>query len=102
MPDRYRSPRFDLGQVLITPGALEAIGEAGQDPVQFLGRHLVGDWGNLDKDDKAANEAAIAHEGDLDRQTRVFSAYDLSNGNRIWVITEADRSATTILLPSEY
>lgn len=88
--------RFLLGQLLATPGALEAITEAGQTPEVFLHRHRNGDWGDLDDHDQAANERAL-----LDG-SRIFSAYHTNQGIKIWVITEADRSATTILLPDEY
>lgn len=95
-------PRFQLGQLLITPGALEALGASGQNPGQLLKRHLGGDWGDMSEDDRAANDQAIAHEGDPDQMSRVFSAYILDSGVKFWIITEADRSATTILLPEEY
>ena len=62
----------------------------------FLARHVVGDWGDLDEDDRAENELSI-REG-----FRLLSAYHLRDGTRIWIITEADRSSTTVLLPSEY
>ena len=95
-------PRFSLGQIVATPGALSAIADAGQQPAEFLARHQRGDWGDLDADDKRANDAAIAHEGDPDRQDRILSAYRTSKGVRIWIISERDRSATTVLLPEEY
>ena len=88
--------RFPLGQTYATPGALEALSETGQDAAQFLSRHQAGDWGNLSDDDKQENEFSV------DKELRIFSAYHLSDGTKIWIITEADRSATTILLPSEY
>jgi hypothetical protein len=61
----------------------------------LLRRHVRGDWGDLDLADKAANETALKHGG------RILSAYD-TQGGRLWIITEADRSVTTILLPEEY
>jgi hypothetical protein len=88
--------RFPLGQTCATPGALEALSEAGQDAAQFLSRHQAGDWGNLSDEDKQENEFSV------DKDLRIFSAYHLSDGTKIWLITEADRSATTILLPCEY
>jgi len=88
--------KIPLGRLVATPGALKALEEAGQDGFEFLTRHCRGDWGDLEAEDKAENEFAI------DRHLRIFSAYQLRNGVKIWVITEADRSATTILLPSEY
>jgi hypothetical protein len=85
-----------LGQTLATPGALEALNQAGQSPDEFLARHQGGDWGDLCDEDKAENELSLK-EG-----FRLFSAYELNTDVRVWVITEADRSATTILLPEEY
>ena len=102
MPDRYPSPRFPLGQLLITPGALEVLQLAGEAPIAFLRRHAHGDWSEMCTEDRQTNAQAIAHEHDAARRTRVFSAYRTCRGDRLWVITEADRSATTILLPSEY
>ena len=88
--------RFDLGRIVATPGALDALECSGDTPVTFLGRHLGGDWGDLDEHDRAENELSV-REG-----FRLLSAYALRDGTKIWVITEADRSSTTILLPSEY
>jgi hypothetical protein len=87
---------FPLGQVVATPGALEALEKAGDMPEMYLGRHESGDWGELDEHDIAENEYS------LNRHLRLFSAYALSDGTRLWIITEADRSATTLLLPEEY
>ena len=87
---------FHLGQLVATPGALAALQESKQSPVVFLARHLQGDWGDVDQHDKRANDEAIKHE------LRLFSAYHTTNGVKLWVITEADRSLTTILLPDEY
>ena len=87
---------FSLGQIVSTPGALEVIHQSEQSIADFLGRHLLGDWGELCLEDKQANEDALK-DG-----LRLLSAYKLSDGTRIWVITECDRSATTILLPEEY
>jgi hypothetical protein len=88
--------RFRLGQVVSTPGALDAFGRTGEDPFAFLARHQSGDWGTLDDDDKRTNDLAVTHG------ERVLSAYALADGTRIWVITEADRSSTCLLLPEEY
>ena len=88
--------RFPLGRTVATPGALEALARAGETPLPYLVRHSAGDWGDLDRDDKTENESAVK------AGLRIFSAYLLTDGTRIWVITEADRSATTILLPEEY
>jgi len=73
-----------------------ALLRAGQSPVQFLERHVCGDWGDLCAEDVAENEYAVAHG------LRILSSYTTSAGDRIWLITEADRSATTFLLPDEY
>jgi hypothetical protein len=87
---------FPLGNIVSTPGALEAIERAGDTPLPYLARHAAGDWGDLDQDDKAENEFALKNG------LRILSAYRVADGTKIWVITEADRSATTILLPEEY
>lgn len=88
------APLFSLGNVFATPGVLEFIPHA--EMQQALDRHHAGDWGELDREDKSANERALKHGG------RLFSAYRTGAGKKFWIITEADRSATTILLPSEY
>ncbi len=89
---------FELGSVYATPGALGAIEEAGQTPGEFLQRHLSGDWGELDAHDRRLNDAAVRSGED-----RIFSAYLLGDGvTNIWIITERDRSSTTILTPDEY
>lgn len=87
---------FSLGHVVATPGALDALRQAGQRPDELLNRHSAGDWGDLSEDDLRANTRSLKHG------ERILSAYKLSNGTKIWVITEWDRSATTLLLPSEY
>jgi len=93
---RSASARFPLGRVVTTPGALAALEEARQTPLEFVARHARGDWGELDEHDRQENELSLVHG------FRLLSAYSLSNGSRIWIITEADRSVTTLLLPSEY
>lgn len=90
------APRFPLGRVVATPGALDALAEVGQTPVALLVRHQGGDWGELPPEDVAANEEALLVGG------RLLSAYTLTSGVRLWIITEWDRSITTLLLPSEY
>jgi hypothetical protein len=94
--DYQPEPLFDLGQVVGTPGALRALEGAEQHPLELLARHVTGDWGDLCDGDKAENELS------LEAGLRVFSAYKLSSGVKVWVITEADRSVTTILLPEDY
>jgi hypothetical protein len=88
--------RFQLGRMVATPGALEALKEAGQDAIEFIYRHQQGDWGDLKEEDKRENEFSV------DKYLRIFSAYHLKDQTKIWIITEADRSVTTVLLPSEY
>ena len=88
--------KFDPGQILATPGALDAIASSGDDPLDFLFRHLDGDWGDLSPEDIAENELSLQHGW------RLLSSYRLSDGTKVWIITEADRSATTFLLPDEY
>lgn len=88
---------FALGQVVATPGVLTAFERTPTVRVaDYLHRHLTGDWGELDAADRAENELSL-REG-----FRLLSAYDLPDGTRFWIITEADRSATTLLLPNEY
>jgi hypothetical protein len=94
--------RFELGETVMTPGASAAIEDAGQQPAEFLAQHVTGDWGDLGADDKASNDSAIQHEGDVDRQDRILSAFQTAKGVKIWIITEYDRSVTTLLLPEEY
>lgn len=86
---------FRLGQLLITPGANDAMID--EDRMEYIARHARGDWGTVCDADKRLNDQAVK-DG-----TRLLSAYLLRDGQtRIWIITEADRSATTILLPDEY
>ena len=86
---------FPLGRILATPGALEALRAVGEDPLHLLSRHVSGDWGDLDPHDRRENELALKNGW------RILSSYPIGE-QRVWVITEADRSCTTILLPSEY
>ncbi len=87
---------FALGEIFATPGALAALEAAGQPPLLFILRHAGNDWGEVCTEDWQQNDEAVDH-GD-----RLLSAYSTSLGARIWVITEADRSSTTLLLPDEY
>jgi hypothetical protein len=87
---------FPLGEVVATRGALAALEAAGQSPIEFLVRHLRGDWGEVCPEDWQANDEAV-EAGD-----RLLSAYRTSLGERLWIITEWDRSVTTLLLPDEY
>ena len=88
--------RFELGQTVATPGALEAFMRSGDTPLPYLARHARGEWGDVDEDDKTENDFSV------ENGFRILSAYRLADDTRIWIITEADRSATTILLPEEY
>ncbi len=88
--------KFALGHTGATRGAIEAMREASHFPVEFLIRHKHGDWGELDPEDRAENERSLA------LGHRLLSAYDTRNKERLWVITEADRSSSTILLPEDY
>lgn len=95
------SPKFVLGQILATPGALEALEASSQQPLELLARHVSGDWGDLCEDDRQLNDDSLI-DG-----SRILSAYHTKRGVKLWVITEATdeaghRSATTILLPEEY
>src|SRR5262249_47987366 len=88
--------KFPLGHLGATPGAAEAFTRNAQEPSEFLRRHWRGAWGEGDSPDRAENEFSLLNG------FRLLSRYTLRDGTVIWIITEADRSATTILLPSEY
>lgn len=87
---------FALGLVVATPGALSALEESMEMPWSFLRRHISGDWGSVCEEDRAANIEALAIGA------RLLSAYHTAKGVKLWVITEADRSSTCLLLPEEY
>lgn len=88
---------FRLGQLVATPGALKALEESGQSPLDLVARHAAGDWGTVDAEDWKLNNQAVIEK------TRILSAYILKDGTtKVWVITEADRYSTCILLPDEY
>jgi hypothetical protein len=89
-------PLFPLGRIVATPGALAALERAKQPAACFVSRHASGDWGELEPTDVAENEYSVAHG------FRLLSSYRTDAGDRLWIITEADRSATTMLLPEEY
>jgi hypothetical protein len=86
---------FNPGQIVFTPGAMDLLSKPGTKFTYLLARHLHGDWGNLSEDDKKENDLSVK-EG-----FRILSSYQVL-GEKIWIITEADRSATTFLLPNEY
>lgn len=88
------SPRFQLGHLVATPNALDQI--SNEEIMAGLKRHASCDWGTLDPEDLQSNERALAHGG------RLFSAYLSTAGVKFWIITEADRSVTTVLLPEDY
>ena len=90
------APKFMLGCVVATPGALIAFTEAKDAIRTYLNRHASGDWGEVSSQDAAENELSLL------AGFRLLSAYRIKDGTRIWIITEADRSATTVLLPEEY
>ena len=87
-------PKFPLGRLVATPNALSKLTH--EDILRALGRHLTGDWGDVDSHDHRANEDALREN------TRLFSVYQSANHVKFWIITEADRSATTVLLPEDY
>lgn len=90
------APLFELGRVVATPGALALLARHGVEPLALLQRHVSGDWGTVSDADARANDVAV-HGG-----TRLLSSYEVADDAVIWLITEADRSATTLLRPSEY
>jgi hypothetical protein len=87
---------FHLGELVATPSALAALEDAGQTPLEFVRRHQCGDFGEVCAADKRENDLSIK------RGYRILSEYRTNADVRLWLITEADRSATTLLLPSEY
>lgn len=88
-------PKFRLGLTVATPGALDLLRANNVEARALLKRHIVGDWGNVCKDDKRENDWSLANDA------RLLSSYPVGDG-KVWVITESDRSATTILLPEDY
>jgi hypothetical protein len=89
-------PKFELGQVVATPGAIQALSRNHVGKDEYVKRHQAGDWGDLNEYDGDANEIALTEN------LPITSAYTLKDGTRLWIITEGDRSTTTILLPQEY
>ena len=88
--------RFPLGQIVATPGALDLLRESGESPAVFLSRHSRRDWGEVSQEDRQLNDQALVNG------ERLLSAYRTAKGERLWVITEADRSSTCLLRPDEY
>jgi len=89
-------PLFPLGRIVATPGAFDALARANQSPQEFLNRHVTGDWGELGEEDKAENNYSLKHG------FRILSSYKTAAGEKLWLITESDRSLTTLLQPEEY
>ena len=92
----HKPTLFQLGQLVATPGALQLLKQHNIVPMQLIARHRSGDWGDIDPADSKANADALRFGA------RILSSYRLANGGKIWIITEAGCTATTILLPSEY
>lgn len=89
--------RFSTGQVAMTRSVAALVQQGCLDPAQYLSRHLSGDWGDLSDSDRRENDAALrSGEG------RLFSSYEIADDEKLWIITEWDRSVTTLMLPSEY
>ena len=96
-----RKSKFKLGKVLITKTALKVLEDKLIPPITFLRKHQSGNWGQLCDEDWKINEEAIAHEGDPEKQQRVFSSYKIGT-QTIWIITEHNRETTTLLTPEDY
>ena len=96
MPQTSKQPAFELGQIAATPGALAALEKAGQHLGEFLTRHVNREWGDLSEEDRKENDYSLEHG------FRLLSAYRTHAGEKLWIITESDRSVTTLLLPEEY
>ncbi len=92
---RNKTISFPLGQIVATPGALELLDHAAVNAAELLQRHQSGDWGNVPPDDAEENDHAVVNGN------RILSSYTVGE-DRLWIITEADRSSTTLLLPEEY
>jgi len=90
-----RFARFPLGRIVATPGALGALEQAGESPRLFVNRHVTGDWGELDEEDRRENEFSVVHG------FRLLSAFNLANGTKIWIITEAVTDHEVSLRTSE-
>ena len=91
----FLPPRFTLGQIVATPAVLEHFERHGVNASEYLNRHVRGDWGDVPSEDAKENELAVS------RRLRLLSSYTIA-GKRVWIITEADRSSTCLLFPSEY
>jgi hypothetical protein len=96
MSSSRTTPLFPPGRLVATPGALALLDETNKSPLEFLSRHLRGDWGDLCQEDKTENELGLKYG------FRLMSSYLITDTEKLWIITEADRSVTTLLLPTEY
>jgi len=92
--EAYSIAKFRLGRIVSTPNALSQLTK--DDILIGIRRHQAGDWGDVSAQDREANDRALVH------RTRLLSAYHAANGTKFWLITDADRSATTVLLPEDY
>ena len=91
-----RAPLFHPGRIVATPGAMDALNDSPMQAAMLLDRHMSGDWGDVCEEDSRANTDALRYGN------RLVSVYATQSGARLWIITESDRSATTLLLPEEY
>ena len=96
MQQLSKQPAFELGQIVATPGALAALRKAEQQPGEFLTLHVSGEWGDLSDEDRKENDYSLEHG------FRLLSTYRTNAGDKLWIVTESDRSVTTLLLPQEY
>jgi hypothetical protein len=96
MQEISKQPAFDLGQIVATPGALAVLEKAGQGPGEFLTRHSNREWGDLSDEDRKENNYSLGHG------FRLVSSYRTNAGDKLLIITESDRTVTTLLLPQEY
>ena len=94
MNAKFCLAKFRLGHIVSTPNALSCLTE--EDILSAIQRHQAGDWGDVDKHDRTANDQALV------QGMRILSVYHAANGTKFWLITEADRSVTTVLLPEDY
>lgn len=91
-----KPPLFPMGVFVATPGAINLMHSLRLHIPKFLNRHLSGDWGDIDPEDRKLNDQAV-QDGN-----RIISCYELTDTDRVWFVTESDRSVTTLLLPEEY
>ena len=96
LASRPKKILFPLGQIVATPGALELLSRHSLSPMMFIERHATGDWGRICPEDALENERAV------NNGYRILSAYEIAGKHRVWVITEWNRSVTTLLRPEDY